>query len=158
MRAGDRRAFEVLVTAHDCSLRRVARSFVRTPGAADDVVQETWLGVVRGLDGFEGRSSPRSWIFRILVNRARTRAVGDARSIPFCALEDDDRPTVEPAAFSADGRWTSAPPRLETDPQSSLLRRELREQLLDAVERLAPAQRVVITLRDLVGLPADEVC
>ena len=158
LRAGDEDAFATLVARHDGALRRVARTFVRTPSAADDVVQETWLGVLRGLDGFEGRSSLRTWIFRILVNRARTRAVGDARSVPFSALEDDDRPAVEPTAFGADGRWTSAPPRLEHDPESSLLRRELRDELLGAVDRLAPAQRLVITLRDLVGLPAEEVC
>ena len=158
LRAGDEDAFATLVARHDGALRRVARTFVRTPAAADDVVQETWLGVLRGLDGFEGRSSLRTWIFRILVNRARTRAVGDARSVPFSALEDDDRPAVEPTAFGADGRWTSAPPRLEHDPESSLLRRELRDELLGAVDRLAPAQRLVITLRDLVGLPAEEVC
>jgi len=158
LRAGDEDAFAMLVARHDGALRRVARTFVRTPSAADDVVQETWLGVVRGLDGFEGRSSLRTWIFRILVNRARTRAVGDARSVPFSALEDGDRPAVEPTAFGADGRWTSAPPRLEHDPETSLLRRELRKELLGAVDRLAPAQRAVITLRDLVGLPAEEVC
>jgi len=158
LRAGDEDAFAALVARHDGALRRVARGFVRTPSAADDVVQETWLAVVRGLEGFEGRSSLRTWIFRILVNRARSRAVGDARSVPFSALEADDRPAVEPAAFGADGRWTSAPPRLDTDPETSLLRGELREQLLGAVERLAPAQRVVITLRDLAGLPAEEVC
>ena len=158
LRAGDEDAFAMLVARHDGALRRVARTFVRTPSAADDVVQETWLGVLRGLDGFEGRSSLRTWIFRILVNRARTRAVGDARSVPFSALEDGDRPAVEPTAFGADGRWTSAPPRLEHDPETSLLRRELRKELLGAVDRLAPAQRAVITLRDLVGLPAEEVC
>jgi len=158
LRAGDEDAFAMLVARHDGALRRVARTFVRTPSAADDVVQETWLGVLRGLDGFEGRSSLRTWIFRILVNRARTRAVGDARSVPFSALEDGDRPAVEPTAFGADGRWTSAPPRLEHDPETSLLRRELRKVLLGAVDRLAPAQRAVITLRDLVGLPAEEVC
>ena len=102
---------------HDAALRRVARTFVRTSTAADDVVQETWLAVVRGLSAFEGRSSLRTWIFRILVNRARTRAVRDARSLPFSALESDDRPTVEPAAFGADGRWTSAPPRLDATPR-----------------------------------------
>ena len=158
LRAGDEDAFAMLVARHDGALRRVARTFVRTPSAADDVVQETWLGVVRGLDGFEGRSSLRTWIFRILVNRARTRAVGDARSVPFSALEDGDRPADAPTAFGADGRWTSAPPRLEHDPETSLLRRELRKELLGAVDRLAPAQRAVITLRDLVGLPAEEVC
>jgi RNA polymerase sigma-70 factor (ECF subfamily) len=158
LRAGDERAFEALVAQHDGALRRVARTFVRTDSAVDDVVQETWLGVVRGLAGFEGRSSLRTWIFRILVNQARTRAVRDARSLPFSALEQDDVPAVEPAAFAADGRWTSAPPRLDGDPESGLLSAELRRQLLEAVDTLTPDQRAVITLRDLVGLPAAEVC
>jgi RNA polymerase sigma-70 factor (ECF subfamily) len=158
LRAGDEDAFAQLVAQHDRALRRVARTFVHTPSAADDVVQETWLGVVRGLANFEGRSSLRTWIFRILVNRARTRATRDARSVPFSALEDDDLPTVEPTAFNEDGLWTSAPPRLEVDPESNLLSSELRAHLLEAVEGLAPAQRAVITLRDLVGMPAEEVC
>lgn len=143
---------------HDGALRRVARSYVRTDSAVDDVVQETWLGVVRGLDAFEGRSSLRTWIFRILVNRARTRAVRDARSVPFSALEADDAPAVEPAAFAADGRWTSAPPRLDGDPETGLLSAELRARLLEAVDALSHDQRAVITLRDLVGLPAMDVC
>ena len=158
LRAGDERAFEALVARYDGALRRVARSYVRTDSAAADVVQETWLGVVRGLDGFEGRSSLRTWIFRILVNRARTRALRDARDLPFSALEQDESPAVEPAEFTRDGNWASAPPRLDSDPETSLLGAELREHLLRAVERLAPAQRAVITLRDLVGLPAGEVC
>ena len=143
---------------HDGALRRVARTFVRTDSAVDDVVQETWLGVVNGLDRFEGRSSLRTWIFSILVNQARTRAVRDARSLPFSALEQDAGPAVEPAAFGADGRWTSAPARLDGDPVSGLLSAELRRHLLQAVDGLSPDQRAVITLRDLVGLPADEVC
>jgi RNA polymerase sigma-70 factor, ECF subfamily len=158
LQAGDEAAFQALVERHDGALRRVARTFVHTPSAADDVVQETWLGVVHGLSTFEGRSSLRTWIFRILVNRARTRAVRDARSVPFSAIESDDGPAVEPAAFGADGRWTSAPPRLEYDPETRMLSAELREHLLEAVDGLAPAQRAVITLRDLVGVPADEVC
>jgi RNA polymerase sigma-70 factor, ECF subfamily len=158
LRAGDERAFEALVAQHDGALRRVARTFVRTDSAVDDVVQETWLGVVRGLAGFEGRSSLRTWIFRILVNQARTRAVRDARSLPFSALEQDDAPAVEPAAFAADGRWTSAPPRLDGDPESGLLSAELRSHLLRAVDGLSPDQRAVITLRDLAGVPAAEVC
>ena len=113
---------------------------------------------MRGLSEFEERSSLRSWIFRILVNRAKTRATKDARDLPFSALEQGDRPAVEPAAFGADGRWASAPPRLESDPETGLLSGELRTQLLSAVERLSPAQRAVITLRDLLGLPASEVC
>ena len=139
-------------------MRRVAGNFVRTHSAADDVVQETWLAVIRGLEGFEGRSSLSTWIFRILVNRARTRAAREARNVPFSALESDEGPAVDPVAFGADGRWRSAPARLESDPEASLLSQELRTHLLDAVQRLAPAQRVVITLRDLVGLDADDVC
>jgi RNA polymerase sigma-70 factor (ECF subfamily) len=158
LRAGDEEAFDALVARHDAALRRVARTFVRTSSAADDVVQETWLGVIHGLDGFEGRSSLRTWIFSILANRARTRAARDARSVPFSAIEDEDRPAVEPAAFSADGRWTSAPPRLDFDPETQLLSSELRERLLGIVEELPPAQRSVITLRDLLGIPAEDVC
>ena len=157
LRTGDEAAFDALVARHDAALRRVARTFVRTDAAADDVVQETWLGVVRGLSEFEERSSLRSWIFRILVNRAKTRATKDARDLPFSTLEHGDRPAVEPAAFGADGRWASAPRRLESDPETGLLSGELRTQLLIAVERLSPAQRAVITLRDVLGLPASEV-
>ena len=158
LRAGDEAAFRTLVDRHDRALRRVARTFVRTSSAADEVVQETWLAVVRGLDDFEGRSSLRTWIFSILVNRARTYAVRDARSVPFSALESDDGPTIEPAAFGADGRWSSAPPRLDGDPETGLLAAELREHLLQAVDTLPPAQRAVITLRDLVGVSPEEVC
>ena len=158
LRAGDEAAFRTLVDRHDGALRRVARTFVRTGSAADEVVQETWLAVVRGLSNFEGRSSLRTWIFHILVNRARTYAVRDARSVPFSALETDDGPTVEPAAFGADGRWSSAPPRLDADPESGLLAAELRQHLLQAVDNLPPAQRAVITLRDLVGVSPQEVC
>jgi RNA polymerase sigma-70 factor (ECF subfamily) len=158
LRSGDESAFESLVAQHDGSLRRVARTFVRTDAVADDVVQETWLGVVRGLQGFEGRSSLRTWIYRILVNTARTRAGREARSLPFSSLEHDDGPAVDPAAFTADGHWSSAPPRLDGDPESGLLGKELRERLLEVVEGLSPDQRAVITLRDLVGMPADEVC
>jgi RNA polymerase sigma-70 factor (ECF subfamily) len=157
LRAGDEEAFETLVARNDAALRRVARTFVRTDAAADEVVQDTWLAVVRGLDGFEGRSSLRTWIFRILVNQARTRATRDARSVPFSSIEEDDQPAVDPSAFAADGRWTSAPPRLDTDPETGLLSAELREHLLEAVDRLSPDQKAVITLRDLVGLPSKEV-
>jgi RNA polymerase sigma-70 factor (ECF subfamily) len=158
LRRGDQAAFRELVERHDGALRRLARTFVRTPTAADEVVQETWLGVIRGLDTFEERSTLQTWIFRILVNRARTRGVRDARSIPFSSLEDEDTPAIEPAAFGADGRWASAPPRLDTDPETSLLSGELREHLQRAIDELVPAQRAVITLRDLLGVSAEEVC
>jgi RNA polymerase sigma-70 factor (ECF subfamily) len=158
LRSGDERAFETLVDRYDGSLRRVARTFVRTPSAVEDVVQETWLGVLRGLWSFEGRSSLRTWIFSILVNQARTRAKRDARSLPFSALETDDGSSIDAAAFGADGRWTSAPARLDGDPETGLLSGELRAQLLHAVEALSEEQRAVITLRDLVGCSPMEVC
>ena len=158
MRAGDERAFEALVARYDGGLRRVARTFVRTPSAVDDVVQETWLGVLRSLDTFEGRSSLRTWMYSILLNQARTRARRDARSLPFSALETEEHPTVDPSAFGADGRWASAPARLDGDPETGLLSGELRAELLHAVEGLSEEQRAVITLRDLVGCSAPEVC
>jgi RNA polymerase sigma-70 factor (ECF subfamily) len=146
------------VAQHDRSLRRVARTFVRTDSAAEDVVQDTWLGVIRGLDEFAGRSSLRTWIFAILINQARTRAVREARSLPFSALEDPIGPTVEPGAFGPDGRWSTAPPRLDGDPETGLLSSELRVHLLRAVDALPGPQRAVITLRDLTGFTALEVC
>jgi RNA polymerase sigma-70 factor, ECF subfamily len=158
LRNGEEAAFETLVSRYDRPLRRVARSFVRTSAAAEDVVQETWLAVIRGVDRFEGRSSLSTWIFRILVNQARTRASRDARSVPFSALDSDEGPAVDPQAFGADGRWRSAPRRLDADPEARLLSEELRTHLLETVENLAPAQRAVITLRDLVGLDPEEVC
>jgi RNA polymerase sigma-70 factor (ECF subfamily) len=158
LRAGDEAAFEQLVSQHDAALHRVARTFVPTQALADDVVQETWLAVIRGLDRFEGRSSLRTWIFTILANRARTRAVREARNLPFSAIGDEGGPTVDPAAFGGDGTWRSAPPRLECDPETNLLTGELRAYILDAVDELPDHMRTVITLRDIVGLTPQEVC
>ena len=158
LRTGEEAAFETLVSRYDRSLHQLARTFVRTSSAADDVVQETWLAVIRGLDSFEGRSSLRTWIFSILVNRARTRGARDARTVPFSALDVGDGATVDPEAFGTDGRWRSSPRRLDADPEGRLLSLELRGRLLAAVEDLAPAQRAVMTLRDLAGLDAGEVC
>ena len=157
LRAGDAEAFDSLVAKHDGALRRVARTFVRTTSAADEVVQETWLAVIRGLDKFEARSSLRTWIFQILVNRARTYAVRDARAVPFSALEEDDAPAVDPDAFGSDGRWKSAPERLESDPERSLLSAELRDHLAREIDQLPGRQSAVVTLRDVVGLSAAEV-
>jgi RNA polymerase sigma-70 factor, ECF subfamily len=159
LRAGDEQAFAELFERYDGSLRKVARSFVRTPTAVEEVVQETWLALVRGIDGFEGRSSLQTWLFRILVNRARTRGARDSRQIVFSALEGTDgQPAVEPSAFGEDGRWRSAPARLETDPEKRLLNAELRTRLIVAIDDLPEQQRVVVTLRDVVGLTAIEVC
>jgi RNA polymerase sigma-70 factor (ECF subfamily) len=159
LRAGDEEAFEMLVATYDGAMRRVAASFVRTAAATDEVVQETWLALVHGLDRFEERSSLQTWLFRILVNRARTAGVREARSLPLSSLDDNhaDPRAFEPG-FGSDGKWVSAPPRLDGDPEGRLLSGELRRHLLDAVDALAPSQRLVIMLRDVVGMPAEEVC
>lgn len=158
LRAGDEAAFAQLVDRYHAPLRRLALSFVKTPGAADDVVQETWEGVIKGIDRFEERSSLKTWIFRILVNRARTRGVKDARMLPFSSLGDEDvGPTVPPAAFDAAGVWRQRPAELATDPDHRLLAAELRGKLAEAIDELPARQRAVITLRDVVGLPAEEV-
>jgi RNA polymerase sigma-70 factor (ECF subfamily) len=158
LRAGDEAAFETLVSQHDAALHRVARTFVPTQALADDVVQETWLAVIRGLDGFEGRSSLRTWIFTILANRARTRAVREARNLPFSAIGEPEGPTVDPTAFGRDGMWRSAPPRLDCDPETNLLTGELRAHIQEAVDELPEHMRAVMTLRDIVGLSPAEVC
>jgi RNA polymerase sigma-70 factor (ECF subfamily) len=157
LRAGDEAAFDALVAQHDAALHRVARTFVGTQSIVDEVVQETWLAVIRGLDHFEGRSSLRTWIFSILANRARSRARREARDLPFSAIEPD-APTVDPSAFGRDGRWRSAPARLELEPETHLLSAELRTRLLDAVDELPASMRAVITLRDIVGAEPEEVC
>src|SRR4051794_31090073 len=117
-RAGDEDAFAVLVRRHSPALLRLARMYVPTEAIAEDVVQETWLGVLRGLERFEGRSSFKTWLFRILVNRAKTRGVREHRSIPFASLggapgDEDDGPSVDPLRFLPEGAWASPPRRWE---------------------------------------------
>ncbi len=158
LRTGDEAAFAELVDRYGASMLRVARMYVPSQAVAEEVVQETWLGVLTGLERFEGRSSLRTWLFRILVNRARTRGVKDSRLLPFSSLGPDDvEPAVEASAFDTAGMWRSRPAELEVEPESRLLAGEFRERLLEAVDTLPARQRAVITLRDIVGLPADEV-
>jgi RNA polymerase sigma-70 factor, ECF subfamily len=157
--AGDEEAFAQLVAAHHGALLRLALTFVSDRGTAEEVVQETWLAVVKGLKSFERRSSLKTWIFRILVNRARTRGARDGRTVNFSELEDVEDDTSLLDRFSGQGRWVQ-PPALwqEQDPEDLLLRRETVDSLEDAVARLPPAQRAVITLRDIQGVEAQEVC
>ena len=158
--ARDEAAFSELVAGLHESLLRLARTFVADHGAAEEVVQDTWLGVVKGLGTFERRSSLKTWIFRILVNRARTRGGRDARMVNFSTLEGpDDEPSVLEDRFSADGRWLQ-PPSLwkEQDPQDLLLRQETVAFLHEALDNLPPNQRAVVTLRDFDGIDAEEVC
>jgi RNA polymerase sigma-70 factor (ECF subfamily) len=157
LREGDEDAFMELVERYHAALVRLARSFVSTRAAAEDVAQETWLGVLNGLDRFEGRSSLKTWIFRILVNRAKTRGQRDARSVPFSSLSGPGgEPAVDPDRFVEEGAWASPPRPWEGEPEERLLAGEAREVIDAAIAELPPMQRRVITLRDLDGLDADE--
>jgi RNA polymerase sigma-70 factor (ECF subfamily) len=160
-REGDEDAFAALVRRYSPSLLRVAQMYVPTRSLAEDVVQETWLGVVRGLERFEGRSSFRTWLFRILVNRAKTRGVRERRTVPFATLAaedaDDDEPAVDPTRFSQDGFWGAPPRRWDEDPESALRSKEALRIAREAIEKLPETQRTVITMRDLEGFPSDEV-
>ncbi len=158
--AGDEAAFSELVTSHHGSLLRLALTFVSNHAAAEEVVQDTWLGVIKGLKSFEGHASLKTWIFRILVNRARTRGVRDGRTVNFSALEDaDGGAEALTDRFSAEGRWVQ-PPALwqEQNPEDLLLRGETVNCLQDAIACLPPNQRAVVTLRDVNGIDAQEVC
>lgn len=155
LRAGDERAFEQLIRTYHASLLRVARMFVSSRSVAEEVVQETWVGVLKGIGRFEGRSSLRTWIFRILTNTAKTRAVREGRSLPFSALEEGAfEPAVDPARFEQ-GEWSTPPEPL---PEQALLGEEALRLVEDEIERLPPSQRAVITMRDVQGLSAEEVC
>ncbi len=160
LRAGDERAFMELVAAYQPAMVRLARTFVPSEAVAEEVAQETWLGVLNGLDRFEGRSSLKTWIFRILVNRARTRGERESRTVPFSSLERDDDehgPTVDPDRFRDDGFWGAPPRAWEGQPEDRLLSAETRRVIRDAIDMLPPAQRRVIGLRDVEGLSAQEV-
>jgi len=162
LRDGDEAAFADLIRAYHGRLVRLALSFVDDHATAEEVVQETWLGVLNGLATFEGRSALKTWIFRILVNKAKTRSVREARMVAFSDLGDADsegEPAVDPARFTADGRWADPPRRWADDtPEALLLRREVREHLEQAVQSLPPRQRVVLVLRDIEAMSAAEVC
>ena len=154
--AGDERAFEELVDRYNPSLLRVALGYVRTRSAAEEAVQDTWLGVLRGLPAFEGRSSLRTWIFRILVNQAITRGVRESRSVPFSSLGDDEA-AVDPERFLPGGAWATPPQPLDSVPEDVLLSAEARARVLDAIAELPAQQRQVITLRDVEGWSSAEV-
>jgi len=160
LRAGDERAFATLVDLYTGPMRRLALTFVRSHAVADEVVQEAWLGVLRGIDRFESRSSLKTWIFRILANTAKTRAQREARSVPLSSLEPElgeDEPLVDPDRFLG-GSWTSPPEPWQDVPEARLLSSETRSVIERAIEELPPRQRLVISLRDVEGWPSDEVC
>jgi RNA polymerase sigma-70 factor, ECF subfamily len=164
LRRGDEAAFMSIVELYGPTLLRVARMYVPSAAVAEEVVQETWLRVLGALDRFEGRSSLKTWVFRILTNTAKTRAQREGRVIPFSSLQDPGR--VPEAAVDADrflpddhphhsGGWSSPPAAL---PEAELLAAETRARIAAAIEELPANQRAVITLRDVQGWNSDEVC
>lgn len=165
LRSGDERAFEQLFDAHHGALVRCAARYVSSAAAAEEVAQETWLAFLQSLDRFEGRSSIKTWLFRILINCARTRHRTEHRTVPMSALgdpESDDFAAVEPERFQTEGtwagHWASAPKSIGLDGERKLLDVELRQRMLAAIEALPLTQREVITLRDVEGFGSDEVC
>jgi RNA polymerase sigma-70 factor (ECF subfamily) len=162
IRAGDESAFARLVDEHGPTMLRVARLYTPTAAVAEEVVQETWLGVIKGIDRFEGRSSLKTWIFRILANTAKTRGAREGRSIPFTSLGGEGRETaVDPERFLGDdtgfpGHWADPPQRWQGPER--LLERETLEVIERTIAALPPAQAVVITMRDVAGFDSDEVC
>ena len=165
LRAGDETAFMTLVERYDALMLRIARMYVPTHAIAEDVVAEAWLGVLKGVGGFEGRSSLRTWILRIVTNIAKTRGRRETRSAPFSSVwaSDDDEPAVDPERFHsphdrvAPGGWAAFPEPWETEPEERLLSNETLAQIDEAIDRLPPNQREVIRLRDVLGWSSEEV-
>jgi RNA polymerase sigma-70 factor, ECF subfamily len=162
LRARDEAAFAALMRLHGPGMLRVARMYVSNRAVAEEVVQDAWLAVLKGIDRFEGRSSLKTWLFRIVANTAKTRGVREARSAPFSSLADDEA-TVSPDRFlGADerfpGHWAVPPASWAGIPEDRLLVAETMDVIRREIERLPPSQRAVLELRDIEGLSADEVC
>ena len=167
LRNGDEAAFVTLIDSYHTAMLRVAMIYVTTPMVAEEVVQETWIAVLEGLRRFEGRSSLKTWIFHILINRAKKRAQREGRTIPFSSLadtlDDPDEPAVEPDRFRPPGQqwaggWVAFPVRWEESPEERLLSQETYGCIEKAIEVLSPNQRAIITLRDIEGWSSEETC
>jgi RNA polymerase sigma-70 factor (ECF subfamily) len=155
LRRGDEGAFARLVDQHHASLRRVARLYISSRAVADEVVQDTWLGVIEGIWAFEGRSSVKTWIYRILINLAKTRAAREGRTVPLAGI---DAELGAPEAAVAAARFRPAGRPAGLNPERRLLAREAREHLQSAIEALPEHQRLVLILRDVEGCSTGEVC
>ncbi len=152
---GEEDAFVALVDRYQRPLLRLARSYVRDDRLAEDVVQDTWIGLLRGLEKFEGRAAFRTWLYRVLANRARSRAAKEARYV-FMDPQDETSPIAD--RFEPSGFWRTPPREWNPTPERLLLSDEIRAVVESALEALPHAQRVVVELRDLEGLEASEVC
>jgi RNA polymerase sigma-70 factor (ECF subfamily) len=163
LRDGDEAMFAALVDSWSRGMLRAARGYVAGPESAEDVVQDTWLAVLRGVDRFEGRSSLRTWVYRILVNIAKSRGAADSRTVAVAGLTSEDGgPTVDPARLRGlddphPGRWMVFP-KVWPSVESEIERREVRSRIEAAVCELSHRQRMVITLRDIEGYSSAEVC
>lgn len=163
LRAGDEAAFEALVEMYNAPMLRLASMYVADTRLAEEVVQDTWIGMLRGLDRFEGRSSLKTWLFSILVNRARTNAKREGRYVPLETGEEDYEPSVAPERFHPQGHpfaddWISLPANWDEIPEEHLSSQETLEQIDRAIRSLSEQQREVITMRDIEQLSAEEVC
>lgn len=167
LRRGEEHAFETLITRHHTALLRLARVWVRDAPAAEEVVQETWLAVVQGIDAFEGRSPLRSWIFSILANKAKRRGLRESRSRPFSAFATDvdwggstamDPSLFFPAGDEWAGHWIEPHLEREGSPERRMLAEEMGSFILRRIDELPAHFRGVILLRDLHGLTAEETC
>ena len=164
LRAGDEQSFEALVARHYGTMMAVAQTYVKSRAVAEEVVQEAWLGVLQSLDRFEGRSSLKTWILAILVNKAKTRGMSEARSVPFASLAPErDEPAVEPERFRGPqdafpGHWRAYPGDWGAAPEVVLEDRETLGVALRAIAALPLAQQTVIRMRDVEGYSSDEVC
>ncbi len=162
LRVGDREAFSLLVDRHGGALLRLAEGIVRNRATAEEVVQEAWMSALEALDTFEGRSSLRTWLFHIVANKARTRVVKEARSVPFSSLgaeAEGDEAAVDPSRFAKDGMWKDPPGRWsEENPERLAQSAQALRAIQQAITALPEAQRAVITLRDIDGVEPDEIC
>jgi RNA polymerase sigma-70 factor (ECF subfamily) len=153
VRAGDERAFMALVCRHQAALVRLARTYVPSNAVAEEVTQDAWLAVLRGLADFEGRSTFRTWLFQILVNRARSTGVREHRSVAV----GDTGPVVDASRFDASGAWMSPPQHWVEDSDERLAAESFAGPIRAALDGLPPRQREVVLLRDVDGLSAEEV-
>jgi len=154
LRSGDERAFVSLVQRYQEQMLRLATSFVPNQAVAEEVVQDTWLALLRGLDGFEERSSLKTWLFSILVNQARTTGTREHRSVPV----PDPEPAVDPARFDAGGSWADPPEQWVEAAEGRLEAGKLADRLRALMDELPARQRQVVLLRDVDELSSEEVC
>lgn len=157
LKAGDEDAFRALIQRYHGAILRLAMTYVGDREAAEDVVQETWLAVLRGVRSFEGRSSLKTWVFGIAINVARSRRRKESRILSFTSLfqrRDESGPTVDPSRFGAEGMWRSLP---DSWPEGRLIGAETLQRVKEAIDALPPKQREVIVMRDVAGMEAGEV-